>query len=96
MAGRLLRIRLPNDHWVWSIPENERSMKVRCALEFFHCAADSLEGLKQEVKKMHNEFKNIRVEKKSKHREKDNQEEESDGNSTKERLAASRDKWLDF
>ena len=96
MAGRLLRIRLPDDHWVWSIPENERSVKVRHALEFYQGTADSMEGLKQEMKKLHNEFKNIHVEKKIKHREKDSQETESDGNSTKERLAASRDKWLEF
>lgn len=96
MAGRLLRIRLPDDHWIWNIPENERNVKVRHVLEFYQGIADSLEGLKQEMKKLHNEFKNIHVEKKTKRREKDSQEAESDDNSTKKRLAASRDKWLKF
>jgi len=96
LAGRLLRIRLPDDHWIWSVPENERSMKVRHALEYYQGIANSLDGLKQEVKSLHSEFKNVFIDKNAEHREKGNQEAESDCNSTKERLAASRDKWLEL
>lgn len=48
MPGKLLRVRLPEDHWVWTIRDPEqRSVEVRAALDFYYRFAKSIESLCQ-------------------------------------------------
>lgn len=53
MPGKLLRVRLPEDHWVWTIKDPEqRSVEVKAALDIYHRFAKNIETLCQAVEEI--------------------------------------------
>lgn len=56
MPGKLLRVRLPADHWIWSEPDAAaRSTEVKEALEFYRRFGQNIEAVRQaaqEIKAM--------------------------------------------
>lgn len=58
MPGRIFRIRLPEDHWLWSVPRSERSIKVQQALEFYNNIAGVIEDMRLTLDELREEVKN--------------------------------------
>jgi hypothetical protein len=53
LPGKLLRVRLPEDHWVWTIKDPEqRSLEVKAALDIYHRFAKNIETLCQTVEEL--------------------------------------------
>lgn len=56
MPGKLLRVRLPADHWIWNEPDAAaRSAEVKEALEFYRRFGQNIEAVRQaaqEIKDM--------------------------------------------
>lgn len=53
LPGRLLRVRLPEDHWVWQIEDPEqRSAEVRAALDVYRRFGREIEKLNRTVEEI--------------------------------------------
>jgi len=87
LANRIFRIRLSENHWVWNLPQKERGVVVKNALDSYWDNTNLLkeiknllENLRKDLKIVHGEFKIT--------------EQKTDNNPVKKRLMASKGKWL--
>lgn len=85
-------IRLPENHWVWSLPEGERSAIVRAALDFYAGHRQALEEILKNVLELKAKLDgpNERINEQIKEAAKVN----VSGCERKRRLP--KEKWLDF
>ena len=87
MTDKVYKIRLDENHWIWSLPKGERSVTVRNALEFYKNKNNVLEEIKNLLEELKKDIKLVPNESK-------NTDQQTENISTKKRLAASKKEWL--